>query len=74
MKPTALQNALIHPFDNPVIRLPQSPSPETTPSYVMLAEVLEVSGLAEELLHLLLDRQLFVFLEVSARQLLLDSA
>jgi hypothetical protein len=40
----------------------------------MLAEVLEVRRFTEKLLDLLLDRQLLVLLEVSSRELLLDSA
>ena len=40
----------------------------------MLAEVLQIRRFAEKFLDLLLDRQLFVLLEIAARELLLDSA
>ena len=49
-------------------------SPETAPTDVVLAQVLEVRRLAEQLLNLFLDRQLLVFLEVATCQLLFNSA
>lgn len=39
----------------------------------MLADVLDICGLCEQLVHLVADTQLFVVLEVATRQLLLDS-
>lgn len=49
-------------------------SPEAAPSYVMLAEVFQIRRLAQQPLHLLVDMQLRLLLEIPSCQLLLDTA
>ena len=50
--------------------IPLAASPETAPSYVVLAEVFELGGLDDQLVNLLIDGELILWLEVSASELL----
>ncbi len=52
---------------------PLAASPETAPSYVMLAEVFELGGLDDQLVNLLIDGELVLRFEVSASELLRDA-
>lgn len=47
--------------------------PETAPSYVVLAQVLQLGSLHNELVHLVDDVQLFVVLKVTSCKLLRDA-